>query len=246
MKKITYDIEWNLERRHWWFTGRRRLLKFLLSSLRIGRDSLIIDVGCGVGSNLDLIWSMGFKVIGIDAEIYSLSLAKKRLPIVPLVNGDLMHLPFKSDSIGLVIATDILEHLNEDRIGIREIHRTLKQKGKVIFTVPAFQSLKGVQDVVGMHKRRYSIREFLNEIEQEGFKILRSSYFNFFLFFPIFFVRRMIQILGLQIDSENKINSPFINFLFKIIFSSEPYILKYFSFPFGVSIFCIAMKSEIT
>jgi SAM-dependent methyltransferase len=186
---------------------------------------------------------MGFRVIGIDSEIYSLSFAKKCLSEVPLVNGNLINLPFKSNSIGLIIATDILEHLDQDIIGIKEIHRTLKQDGKAIFTVPAFKFLWGVQDVVGMHKRRYSRRELIRKIEQEGFKILRSSYFNFFLFFPIFLARRIISILDLRINSENKINSPFINFYFKIIFSLEPYLLKYLSYPFGVSIFCIARKS---
>jgi SAM-dependent methyltransferase len=243
MKKITYDIEWSLERFHWWFTARRRLLKVLISSLRIGRNSMAIDVGCGVGSNLSLLKSMGLRVIGIDSEIYGLSFAKKCFSEVPLVNGNLINLPFKSNSIGLIIAADIIEHLDEDVIGIKEIYRTLKRDGKAIFTVPAFKFLWGIQDVVGMHKRRYSRRELMRKIEQEGFKILRSSYFNFFLFFPILLTRRIINILGLRINSENRINSPFINFYFKAIFSFEPYLLRYFSFPFGVSIFCIAKKS---
>src|SRR4030042_94573 len=100
MKKITYDIEWNLERSHWWFTGRRRLLKALLSSLKIYRNSTVIDVGCGVGSNLTLLKSMGFKVIGIDSEIYSLSFAKNLFGVF-LINGDLVRLPIKSSSIDL-------------------------------------------------------------------------------------------------------------------------------------------------
>jgi SAM-dependent methyltransferase len=242
MKKITYDIEWNLERSHWWFTGRRRLLKSLLSSLIIQQDSPIIDVGCGVGSNLGLLKSMNFKAIGIDSEIYSLFLAKKSLPEVYMVNGDLMRLPIKSNSISLIIATDILEHLNEDTTGIEEIHRTLRQGGKAIFTAPAFGFLWGIQDVVGMHKRRYTKNEFIRKVEYQGFRVLRSSYFNFFLFFPIFLFRRMIHLLGMRIDSENEINSPLINFFLKTIFSLEPFILNYFSFPFGVSIFCIAKK----
>jgi SAM-dependent methyltransferase len=241
MKKITYDIEWNLERSHWWFTGRRRLLKTLLSSLKIRRDSTVIDVGCGVGSNLTLLKSMGFKVIGIDSEIYSLSLAKNLFGVF-LINGDLLRLPIKSSSIDLVIATDILEHLNEDTIGIKEIHRTLAREGMVVLTVPAFEFLWGTQDVVGMHKRRYSKKELLRKLEHEGFTILKSSYFNFILFTPILFARRMIRLLGLKIASENEINFPLINFFLKAIFSLESYILKYFPFPLGVSIFCIAQK----
>ena len=245
MKKITYDIEWSLERSHWWFTGRRRLLKALLSSTRTHRNSPIIDAGCGVGSNLPLLESLGFKVIGVDSEFYSLSLCKKRLSEVLLVNGDLMNLPFKSNSIGLVIATDILEHLNKDTIGMKEIYRTMKGGGEAIITVPAFRLLWGVQDVVGMHKRRYSRKEFIRKMEQEGFKILRLTYFNFFLFFPILMARRMIHLMGLRIESENEVNFPLINFLFKAIFSLEVCLLKYLSFPIGVSILCIGKKKEL-
>ena len=241
MKKITYDIEWKLERSHWWFTGRRRLLKSLLSSSRIGRNAPVIDVGCGVGSNLTLLKSLGFKVIGIDSEIYSLSLAKNLWGVF-LINGDLLKLPIKSNSIDLIVATDILEHLDDDTIGIKEIHRTLAREGIAVLTVPAFKFLWGTQDVVGMHKRRYSKKEFLKKLEHEGFKILKSSYFNFILFIPILFARRVIRLLGLKIASENEINFPLINFFLKAIFSLESYILRYFPFPLGVSIFCIAKK----
>jgi SAM-dependent methyltransferase len=244
MKKMTYDIEWNLERVHWWFAGRRKLLKWLFASLSLPKESWVIDIGCGVGSNLRLFQSMGSKLIGIDSEIYSLALARKRLAAVPLVNGDLMRLPFKPNSIDLIIATDILEHLDKDTNGIKEIHDALKRKGRAIFTVPAFESLRGIQDIVGMHKRRYSKKELIRKIEGEGFKILRSSYFNFFLFFPILIARRMIHLLGLKTKSENEINHPLINFFLKRIFSIEPYFLKYFSFPFGVSIFCIVKKAR--
>ena len=244
MKKITYDIEYNLERTHWWFTGRRILLGALLSSLKIDQKSLAVDVGCGVGSNILLLNSLGFRVVGVDSEIYGLSLAQKNLPKVPFVNADLMMLPFKTNSIGLILALDVLEHLDEDLIGIKEVYRTLKPGGKVIFTAPAFRFLWGIQDEVGMHKRRYLKKELNRKIKDQGFRVLKSSYFNFFLFFPIFLARRLIHLSGLKVESENKINSPIINSFLKTIFSLESYVLRCFSFPFGVSIFCIARKSE--
>jgi SAM-dependent methyltransferase len=243
MKKITYDVEWNLERFHWWFVGRRKLFKFLFSFVGLQNDLRVIDIGCGVGSNLRLLQSMQSKLVGMDSEMYSLLHTRKSLSAVPLVNGDVMRLPIKTDSIDLILASDILEHLDEDTIGIREIYRTLKREGKVLFTVPAFRSLWGVQDIVGMHRRRYSKKELVRKIEGEGFKILRSSYFNFFLFFPILIGRRIIYLLGLRIKSENEINFPLINFFLKMVFSIEPHYLKFFSFPFGVSIYCIAKKA---
>jgi len=243
MKKITYDVEWNLERFHWWFIGRRKLFKVLFSFLALQNDLRVIDIGCGVGSNLRLLQSMRSKLVGMDLEMYSLLHTKKSLSAVPLVNGDLMRLPIKADAIDFILASDVLEHLDEDTIGIREIYRTLKRDGEVLFTVPAFRSLWGVQDVVGMHKRRYSKKELVTKIEAEGFKIVRSSYFNFFLFFPILIGRRIIYLLGLRIESENEINFPLINFFLKTVFSIEPHYLKFFSFPFGVSIYCIAKKA---
>ncbi len=243
MKKITYDVEWNLERFHWWFVGRRKLFKVLFSFLGLQNDLRVIDIGCGVGSNLRLLQSMRSKLVGMDSEMYSLLHTRKSLSTVPLVNGDVMRLPIKADSIDLILASDILEHLDEDTVGIREIYRTLKREGKVLFTVPAFRSLWGVQDIVGMHRRRYSKKELVRKIEGEGFKILRSSYFNFFLFFPILIGRRIIYLLGLRIKSENEINFPLINFFLKMVFSIEPHYLKFFSFPFGVSIYCIAKKA---
>jgi len=243
MRKDTYDIEWTLEKSHWWFTGRRRIFKTLLSSLMIRDGSTVLDVGCGVGSNLFLLQSMGFKVVGIDSEIYSLFFAQKN-SLVPLINADLLTLPIKSNSAELIVAADILEHLEKDNRGIKEMYRVLERMGKIMITVPAFQALWGTQDMVGMHKRRYVKKELLKKMEQEGFTILRSSYFNFLLFFPILFTRWLIRFCGLKIESENKINHPLINLFLKSIFSLESYLLRYISFPFGVSIFCVAIKDR--
>jgi SAM-dependent methyltransferase len=241
IKETPYDIELRVESFHWWFVIRRKLLKSLLSSLNVSKDCITLDIGCGTGANLKILGSKGFNVIGIDRSIYALSLTSKKL-MVPLVNGDLNKLPVRSNSIGLIIAMDILEHLDDDAKGISEFYRALNNGGILIITVPAFNFLWGIQDVVTGHKRRYSLKEISNKLRLGGFNILRSSYFNLFLFFPILLGRRMIYLLGLKIESENKINSPLLNFFLKAIFSLEPHILKYYSFPFGVSIFCIAKK----
>ena len=159
-----------------------------------------------------------------------------------LLAGDLNNLPFKANSVGLIIAADILEHLDDDRNGIVESYRVLTKGGILIITVPAFNFLWGIQDVVTGHKRRYSKKEIKNKLRAAGFDVLKSSYFNFFLFFPILIGRRIIQFLGLKIRSENEVNFPLLNFMLKAVFSLEPILLKYFSFPFGVSIFCVAQK----
>jgi SAM-dependent methyltransferase len=241
MNETSHHIEKQVESFHWWFSVRRKLLRSILASLPLPLDCLALDVGCGTGANLKILGATGFNVIGLDRSIYALSLAKRELKL-PLINGDLNTLPIRPKSVGLIIAMDILEHLDNDVNGIHEIYHTLKEGGILILTVPAFKFLSGIQDVATGHKRRYLRQEILNKLKEEGFSIMRSSYFNFFLFFPTLFGRRIIRLLGLRIESENKINSPLINFFLKTMFSLEPHILKYFSFPFGVSVFCIARK----
>jgi SAM-dependent methyltransferase len=241
MEKNPYDIESEVESFHWWFVVRRKLLKSILSYLDVPINGVTLDIGCGAGSNLRTLVSAGLYAIGLDRSTYALTLARRREG-VPLLAGDLNKLPIKTKSVGLIIAMDVIEHLENDSNGIREFYQALKKEGMLILTVPAFKSLWGIQDVVTGHKRRYSKKEILMKLRQGGFEVLRASYFNFFLFFPIFLARRIIHFLSLKIESENEVNFPLINFLFKAIFSLEVYVLKYFSFPFGVSIFCIARK----
>ena len=241
MEKHAHDLEFEITGFHWWFVVRRELLDLILSSISIPSRGSILDIGCGVGSNLPVLQSHRWNAIGIDQSFYALSLASKRFKI-PLVNGDMNQLPIKPNSVGLIIALDILEHLDDDLNGIRELYQALSKRGVLVLTVPAFRFLWGTQDIITGHKRRYTRREISTKLKKAGFTVLKSSYFNFFLFPPILFARWAIRLLGLRLESENTLNSPVINALLKTVFSFETYFLKHIAFPFGVSIFCIAEK----
>jgi ubiquinone/menaquinone biosynthesis C-methylase UbiE len=241
MKRSPYDTEHEVEGFHWWFAVRRKLLATLLFSFKFHSESLAVDIGCGTVSNLKILKSAGFSVTGLDRSIYALTLHRKKFKF-PLINGDLTELPIRSKSVGLIVAMDILEHIEDDVAGIHELYRVLNDGGSLILTVPAFNFLWGIQDDVTGHKRRYSKKEILDKLKRGGFEILKSSYFNFFLFIPILIGRRLMHIFRLKVESENRINFPMLNSLLKAIFSIEPHVLRYFSFPFGVSILCIAKK----
>lgn len=241
--KIPYDIENKVEKYHWWFVGRKKLLKSLLFSLKLQKNSITLDIGCGTGANLNTLELEGLYPIGLDQSIYAINLVREKYNY-PLLVADVNKIPLKNKSIGLIIAMDIFEHLEDDSNGINESYRVLKEDGLLFLTVPAFKFLWGIQDKVTGHKRRYTKKDIMKKLEAAGFNILKSSYFNFFLFLPILFTRWGIHFLNLKIASENEINFPPLNLLFKAIFSSEVSILKYISFPFGTSIFCIGRKSE--
>ena len=243
IKPTPYDIEAKVESFHWWFVVRRKFLKSILSSIKVPISSLTLDIGCGTGSNLRVLSSVGLNAIGLDRSTYALSLVKTKGES-PLLAADLCKLPIRRNSIGLIIAMDILEHLHDDSNGIVESYRSLNKGGVMIITVPAFNFLGGIQDIVTGHKRRYSRRQITSKLKMAGFDVLKSSYFNFFLFFPILIMRHIIQLFRLKIRSENEVNFPLLNFLLKSLFSLEIRLLKYVSFPFGVSIYCVAIKNE--
>lgn len=236
-----YDIESKVEGSHWWFSARRKILKsFLLSIFKLP-NNIALDVGCGTGSNLKVLKSEGFLGIGLDKSSYALKLIKNKKDH-PLLLGDLTMLPIHANSIGLVIAMDVFEHLDRDEEGFAECYRVLNQGGLIFITVPAFKFLWGRQDRLTGHKRRYTKKEIKNKLKQIGFDILKLSYFNFFLFFPILIVRRVISLVNYRRKSENELNCPLMNSLFKILFSFEILLSKYISLPLGVSILCAAQK----
>jgi len=239
--RTPYNIEDKVESFHWWFVVRRKLLRSVLSSMKAFQNRIALEVGCGTGANLRVLESAGVVGIGLDQSVYALNLIKKK-ENHPLLVGDLINLPIKANSLGLIIAMDVFEHLEHDEKGISECYRVLNNGGKLFLTVPAFKCLWGIQDEVTGHKRRYTMKEIKNRLRQKGFIILRASFFNFLLFFPILMGRQVIRFLGLRIESENKLNHPLANIIFKTIFSLEPCLLRYISFPFGVSIFCVAKK----
>lgn len=242
--KTSYEVESKVENFHWWFIVRRKILKSILSSINLPINTLTLDIGCGTGSNLGILTSSGFYTIGLDRSIYALTLVKNRMGEgdFHLLAGDLHNLPIKTKSVGLIIAMDIFEHLEDDLRGICESYRALVDGGVLVLTVPAFKFLWGTQDDVTGHKTRYLSKDIKKKLGEAGFNILKCSYFNFFLFFPILFARRIVRFFKLKIKSENELNFPLMNFLLRSVFSIEVHTMKYFSFPFGVSIFCIVRK----
>src|SRR3989344_2086004 len=134
----------------------------------------------------------------------------------------------------------------KERPTVTELVRVSKPGGKIIFTVPAYEWLWGVQDDVSRHFRRYTEKSLIKVFKNfPELTIIRKTYFNTFLFPPIAVVRlisRWFNIKGRQSDFE--INNPLLDAIFYSIFNLEFYFLKLINFPFGVSIILILEKND--
>ncbi|MGH9844216.1 MAG: class I SAM-dependent methyltransferase [Blastocatellia bacterium] len=249
MRPQNYEIIFQAEDDHWWFVGRRAIV-FTMIELALGawasspaRHLQILDIGCGTGATMDHLKRYG-EVQGIDLEEIPLGFSRRR-GHKRVTQASATELPFASDSLDLVTALDVIEHLDDDVKGLAEIRRVLRPGAPAVLFVPAFQALWGPNDVQSGHKRRYRRRQFRDAVEQAGLRVERISYANIAMFIPIWLGRKILNLLGRREASENRINHPWINNLIARVFSSEANWLKDHTLPFGVSIVCVARKDAV-
>jgi SAM-dependent methyltransferase len=246
MDPSAYKIQADLHRSHWWFRSRRRILDRMLTDLHadLPPTPRILDVGAGTGPNGEVLCRYG-QCVALDLEPVALSLSQDSGHDFR-VCADVNHLPFSDNSFDLVVCLDLLEHLEDDLAGTRELKRVVRPGGLVLSFAPAFESLWGLQDDVSHHHRRYRKKQLVKLFESSGLEVLRATYFNTLLFAPIFAARQLLNVYrppGLQ--SENQIGGRLTQRILEAIFSAEAPLLSRFDLPFGVSLAVVARQKAV-
>ena len=244
MQQHTYAIMDRVEDSHWWFVGRRAILEMFLRDLTAHRrseieDRKILDIGCGTGANLEMLSQFG-EAEGVDVSDDALEFCRKK--DLKVSKGLAETLPYPDESFDITTALDVVEHLDDDIAGLKEMHRVTKTGGHALVFVPAFMWLWGVQDDISNHRIRYTKKQIVDRLAQAGFTVERATYANFTFFAPILGGRTLMRLTGIKPESENNVNISALNGLFGKIFSAERHLLNKFNFPFGVSIVVTARK----
>ena len=250
MQQHTYWIMRRVEETHWWFVGRRKIIESFLKRVCVGLKSgssggeplNILDVGCGTGANLEMLSQFG-KAEGVDVSAEALEFCRER-GLQQVKQGAAEALPYENDSFDLVTGLDVVEHLDDDVAGLKEMRRVLHTDGRAVLFVPAFMFLWGVQDDISNHRRRYTMASLKEAVRTAGFEIERASYVNLSFFAPIFFGRLLMRVTGLRPASENNITIGAFNGILGKVFAAERCLLRHLNFPLGVSIICVARRVE--
>ena len=200
----------------------------------------ILDFGCGVGINTKMLSNFG-KVSCFDespeAKKYLKRKFNKNKKI--FIKKNLKNCKGKFD---LIIASEVLEHIENDKDQVKKLHKFLKPNGFFLATVPAYQFLFSTKDSQLHHKRRYNLSNF-NKLIFPFFKKIKFSYYNFFLFLPISLGILYYKIMKIDfIDRVEKKPNKLINYLFFKIFRFESFFLNWMNYPFGVSIIFFGKK----
>jgi ubiquinone/menaquinone biosynthesis C-methylase UbiE len=110
------------------------------------KGDFVLDAGCGEGRHVFECFRHGCAVWGMDLSWQSLLKARYVLEQMKdrqkanghalLLRGDALRLPFQDGTFDKVICAEVIEHVDNDRLGIAELGRILKPGGKIAVTVP--------------------------------------------------------------------------------------------------------------
>jgi SAM-dependent methyltransferase len=164
----------DMEERHFWFKGRRRLVLSWLERALPRRGALVVDIGCGTGSLIAHLARRGYRALGVDPLGGFLPRQDRDSR---LLWGDACALPIQSGTCDAVLLLDVLEH-TDDRLALDEARRVLRPSGAAILTVPAQRWLWSTHDERAGHLRRYSRSELFHRVRAAGFDVEGWQYYQ--------------------------------------------------------------------
>lgn len=244
MEPSLHHTIYEMEKDFWWYAGRRRIIFYLINRILSLHARRALDIGCGSGLNALFLPAHIKEVIGIEISDEAIKAASRTNPRLKIVKGSWPDDVSVPGTFDLITCLDVLEHIKEDGAALQTIESLLAPGGIAFLTVPAFPFLWSDHDTIAHHFRRYT-RPNLHTLIQENTRlnILRLSYFNFFLFFPIVFFRMLKKIMPLRSGtSDIFLTHWLINTMLTSLFGAERFILRSQNIPIGVSLFCILKK----
>lgn len=191
MEDAVFKIHAEMEDRHWWFEGRRRIIERVIGRLMAAtpRDR-IIDVGCGTGGTVAALGGR-WNILGLDGSALAIDFAKAKYPGREFRLGRMPDdLRDVAPEAALYLLMDVLEHIPDDRAFLADLVGLARPGSHILVTVPADPKLWSGHDVMAEHLRRYT-RETL-EAAWQGLPVTPRlvGYFNGRLY-PLILAARM-------------------------------------------------------
>jgi len=180
MDADTYRLVYETEATHWWYRSRRVLfLEQVKAALaEVHHDDTpprILDFGCGTGFNLQHLSTLGDPV-GADISPVALNDARRSDEFERIdlrQNVEAHHGRYQ-----VVTALDVLEHMEDEVTGLKQVAAFLMPDGQMVITVPTYNWLWSGEDEISHHLRRYTSRRLAKVVDEAGLEIRFLSYFN--------------------------------------------------------------------
>ena len=240
MDQSLYEAHEQLEASHWWFVGRRAVVRRVLQAhAPETRPLRLLDVGAGTGGMLELLSEFG-EVTAVEASDDALERARRRFPGHRVLKGALPG-PLPDETFDVVTAFDVLEHLDDPVEAVRALRARLAPQGRLVCTVPANPLLWSEHDELNHHRRRYTRALLRQHLESGGLRVEWMNHFNTLLFPAAFGVRMLHKALRRRSgEADLKPTAEPLNGLLTRLFASEAHLVDRAPLPFGVSLAAVA------
>lgn len=104
----------------------------------LSKSKTVLDFGCNTGYGTDILSKAAKKVVGVDVSKEAISTAKKQYSSLDvdfyLIDGK--RLPFDDEEFDVIISCQVIEHIVDYNIYLKEFKRVLSPAGIVVFTTP--------------------------------------------------------------------------------------------------------------
>lgn len=214
---------------------------------------VILDIGCSTGFLLaDLKAAFpNANVMGADIVLGPLLNLAKASPEIPLLHFDLTRCPLPDNSVGVAVLLNVLEHIEDHALAVRQLYRILKPGGIAVIEVPAGPELFDIYDELLMHYRRYKLPGLRHLFLDSGFLVLQQSHLGFFLYPGFFLVKQIRRKKRTDISEEEipnlvskSINQTGNNLFFRALMSFELMLGKVISYPLGIRCLLTVQKPQ--
>jgi SAM-dependent methyltransferase len=230
-----YREQFELEDRHWWFRARRAVIWSLLGRAGLPQSPRILDAGCGTGRNLLEFGRLG-EAVGVDLFQQAVDFCRGR-GIENVRQARVEELPFEPASFDLVLATDVIEHVDDDLSALRELHRVSADGARLVLTVPAYQWLWSPHDVSVHHRRRYTARRLRERVLATGWAPAVETYFFSTVLAPVALVRAIRKRRAAEARSDLAMPPAPLNRLLELTVRAEAKLIRRgLRLPAGVSV----------
>lgn len=246
MDAAEYDNLERVEREHWYYAGKRQLVRAWIERVRPPSASdVLLDCGAGTGLFAAEMASR-CRVLVLDDHEESLRLLRRRFLPDQVLSLSGAAVPLPAGSLEYVTALDVLEHVPDDAAVTREFARLVKPGGLAVVTVPASQALWSEWDVVLHHHRRYDRAQLGALFASEAWEIVHVNYTNVLVYPGVWCVRRLRELrrrLGFgypSARSEDRMPPRWLNALLRASFTGLAGWRM--PFPIGVSLVLVARR----
>jgi ubiquinone/menaquinone biosynthesis C-methylase UbiE len=231
-----------LETQHWYYTGKRRIVKYWLEKYGPPRaDQWLLDCGAGTGIFAEEMTAR-CQVKVLDDHEEALRLLRERFPADRILSLSGEQIPLPDASVDYVTALDVLEHVPQDAAAVEGFARVLRPGGLAVVTVPASMALWSAWDETLHHFRRYDRAGLTALFEPGAWELLHVNYTNALVFPAVWVVRRWqaMRPPGDGVRAEDAVPASWLNALLRGVFVAQG--CSRVSMPFGVSLVLVARR----